>query len=64
MGDSDGQELTFEGTILSISSGSGNGNSVDLVSLVDAATDLTGYATEQWVDDKLAARLDADYQNL
>jgi len=64
LGDSDGQELTFDGTILSISSGSGNGNSVDLVSLVDAATDLTGYATEQWVDDKLAARLDADYQNL
>ena len=64
LGDSDGQELTFSGTILSISSGSGNGNSVDLVSLVDAATDLTGYATEQWVDDKLAARLDADYQNL
>jgi hypothetical protein len=64
LGDSDGQELTFNGTILSISSGSGNGNSVDLVSLVDAATDLTGYATEQWVDDKLAARLDADYQNL
>jgi hypothetical protein len=64
LGDSDGQELTFDGTILSISSGSGNGNSVDLVSLVDAATDLTGYATEQWVDDKLAARLDADYQTL
>jgi hypothetical protein len=64
LGDSDGQELTFEGTILSISSGSGNGNSVDLVSLVDAATDLTGYATEQWVNDKLAARLDADYQTL
>jgi hypothetical protein len=64
LGDSDGQELSFNGTILSISSGSGNGNSVDLVSLVDAATDLNGYATEQWVDDKLAARLDADYQNL
>ncbi len=64
LGDSDGQELTFDGAILSISSGSGNGNSVDLSSLVADATDLTGYATEQWVDDKLAARLDADYQNL
>ena len=63
LGDSDGQELTFDGTILSISSGSGNGNSVDLSSLIDV-TDLTGYATEQWVNDKLAARLDADYQNL
>ena len=63
LGDSDGQELTFDGTILSISSGSGNGNSVDLSSLIDV-TDLTGYATEQWVNDKLAERLDSDYQNL
>ena len=57
--DSDSQTLTFNGTTLSISSG----NAVDLASLVDL-TDLTGYATETFVNSAINALIDTDGQLL
>ena len=48
--DSDNQTLTLSGNTLSIS----GGNSVDLSSFAGGSTDLTGYATEVYVDNAIA----------